>query len=507
MQFFRSIDRDNPWVVLFAVALGLFMVVIDISILSIALPSIAGDFNASLAQVEWALIAYTLVLTGLVPVFGRISDVIGRKRLFILGVLIFGFASLLAAFSTSILWLIGARVIQAVGGGLITTNTLAIITDVFPAGKRGAAMGVQAILMSGGAAVGPTLGGFLVTHFGWASVFLINVPVGVLAAIVAAVFLPPLKSNRAREPLDWVGGVLLMAGMGTLLLGMSKGPDWGWDAPKVLILIVVGIVLLGAFLRQELRNEAPLVDLTLFKIREFATGQLAGLFATLAMATVMLLFPFYWQSLRGYSAESAGLLMMPLPATLMVVAPLAGRFSDAVGTRGIASAGLAAIMLGLFLISGITADMPVWEVLVRVTVLGVGLGMFMAPNNNAVMSAVPPNRRGIASGLLGMFRFTGQSLGVSFAGTAFASFAVASGFSLKGLPSPETIASLKSDPATLELFQQAFINGMHAAALFAVPLAGIGLILSLMRGSTEEQIAERAREPQQPVSVSQGDHS
>lgn len=491
----RSITRDNPWLVLLSVALGLYMVVIDISILSIALPSIAGDFQASLAEVEWALIGYTLALTGLVPVFGRVSDVLGRKRLFILGVLVFGLASLMAALATSIFWLIGARVIQAVGGGLITTNSLAIITDVFPAGRRGAAMGVQAIVMSGGAAVGPTLGGFLVTHFGWPSVFLINVPIGFLAAGVAAAVLPALKTHRTQEPLDWPGAILLMGGLGALLLGVTKGPDRYWGYPTVVALFVGGGAMLAIFILQERRTVSPLVDLSLFRIREFAAGQTAGLFATTAMATVMLLFPFYWQSLRGYSAQTAGLLMLPLPATLMVIAPLSGRLSDAIGARGIATAGLGVIMTGLLLISGIAAAMPVWEVVLRLTVLGIGLGMFMAPNNNAVMSSVPPYRRGIASGLLGMFRFTGQSLGISFAGTAFASFAVSSGFALHELPSPSTLAGMQGNPQAVAAFQDAFINGLQAAALLAAPLAAVGMILSLLRGKAAEQPAEQRAEP------------
>lgn len=472
----------DPWLVLAAVALGLFMVVIDVTILNIALPSIQSEFHASTAAVEWILIGYTLTLTGLVPVFGRISDVIGRKRLFIAGVAIFGLASLLAFFSTSIVWLIGARLLQAFGGALITTNTLAIITDVFPAGKRGAAMGVQAILISGGAAIGPTLGGFLVTHFGWPSVFLVNVPISAIAATIAIIVLPPLKTHRTLEPVDWPGAGLILIGLGALLLGITKGSEWGWDSPAVLGLIAAGLILVILFIFREGRAKAALVDLSLFRIREFTAGQTAGLFTTMALASVMLLFPFYWQSLRGYSAQSAGLLMLPIPATLMLVAPFAGRLSDSIGSRGVASAGLCFVMASLFLISGITATMPVWEVITRLGVLGIGVGLFMAPNNNAVMSSVPPHHRGVASGLLGMFRYTGQSLGISFAGAVFASFARTPTFALHGLPSGNTVSRLQQHAISRQAFQQAFSNGLHAAALFALPLAGIAFALSLLRG-------------------------
>lgn len=482
----RSWSRvtEDPWLVLVSVALGLFMVVVDVSILNIALPTIAGEMRASLAEVEWTLIAYTLALTGLVPIFGRVSDVLGRKRLFIVGMLIFAGASLLAAFSQFILWLIGARLLQAFGGALITSNTLAIITDTFPEGKRGWAMGVQAILISGGAAIGPTLGGFLVTQFGWQAVFLINVPVGIVASSVAVLVLPPLQSHRTLEPLDWPGAALLMGGMASLLLGVTKGPAWGWASLRLDMLVGAGLVLLALFVLRELRTRHPLVDLTLFRIREFAAGQAAGVFATIALATMMLLFPFYWQGLRGYSAQATGLLMLPMPLTLMVVAPLAGRLSDSLGARGIASAGLGLIMASLFLLSRMTAEMAAWDVLWRLAVLGAGLGMFMAPNSNAVMSSAPAHRRGIAAGLLGMFRYTGQSLGIAFAGTVFASFAASGGIALEGLPSPGELGAIGSNPEALEAFKAAFMNGMGAAALLAIPLAGVGVALSLLRGGS-----------------------
>lgn len=474
--------KDNPWLILFSVALGLFMVVIDISILNIALPTIAGKLNASLSEVEWTLIIYTLALTGLVPFFGRISDVIGRKKLFIIGVALFSASSLLASFSLNILWLIGTRLFQAFGGALITSNVLAIITDTFPAGKRGTAMGIQSILISGGASLGPILGGFLVTNFGWRAIFLVNVPIGIIAAILASIILPPLKSNRTLEPVDWTGGGLLIAGLTPFLLGVTKGPEWNWSITSIA-LMAGGIFLLVVFILRELRTQHPLVDMSLFKIREFAAGQTAGTFVTITMSCMTLLFPFYWQVLRGYSAETAGLLMLPMPLTLMVVSPLSGRLSDKSGARGIATVGLGVVIIGLYLISGITATMPIWNVLWRLVVFGMGLGMFMPSNNNSVMSAAPAKRRGIASGLLGMFRYSGQSFGIAFAGSVFVSFAISSsGFALKGLPSLDTIAAITGHPAMQQAFGNAFINGMRAAALLSIPFAFIGMILSLMRG-------------------------
>jgi MFS family permease len=289
------------------------------------------------------------------------------------------------------------------------------------------------------------------------------------------------------EPVDWVGGGLLVAGLGSLLLGVTKGPDWNWSMTSIL-LMAGGLFLLGLFILRELRTKYPLVDLSLFKIREFTAGQMAGTFATITMSCMMLLFPFYWQVLRGYSAESAGLLMLPIPLTLMVVAPFSGILSDKVGARGIATVGLGIVIIGLFLISQITTTMPVWQVLWRLIIFGMGLGMFLPPNNNSVMSAAPARRRGIASGLLGMFRYSGQSFGIAFAGSTFVSFAISgSGFALEGLPSLDTMSAAAGNPALQQVLSNAFINGMHATALLAIPFAFIGMFLSLMRGRATQR--------------------
>ncbi len=472
----------NPWLVLLSVGLGLFMVVVDMSILNIALPQIAGSLRADMGSIQWTLIAYTLLMTTLVPLFGRVSDVMGRKRFFVGGMAVFALGSLLAALSPSIHWLIGARLVQAVGGALITTNTLAIITDTFPAGKRGVAMGAQSILVSGGAAIGPTLGGFLVTHFGWEAVFYVNLPVGLVAVTLALKVLPPLRSHRALEPLDWPGAGLLMTVLASILLAITQGASWGWTSNAILGLAVVGAVGSSFFVWWELRARYPLVDLTLFRNRAFSAGQLAGLFGTVAFASMMFLLPFYWQGLRGLSAQEAGIMMLPLPLVLMVVAPISGRLSDGYGARALASTGLTIVAFALLLISRIDAGTPVWSVLVRVAVMGLGLGMFMAPNNNAVMSSVGAHRRGIASGLLATFRFTGQSVGIAFVGAVVGSL-MRAGTGVKGdaLPSPDRFQAVAGDPIAFAALSDTFVHAMHVASLAAIPFALLGVFFSLWR--------------------------
>jgi len=342
-------------------------------------------------------------------------------------------------------------------------------------------MGIQAIIISGGAAIGPTLGGFLVTHFGWQAVFFINVPIGIGAALLAAVVLPTLQSNRTLEPIDWIGGVTLLGGMSTFLLGLTKGPAWGWSSFSVGVLIISGLVIMSLFVLRELRTRFPLVDLSLFQIREFAAAQMAGLFATMSLSSLSFLLPFYWQGLRGFSAQTAGLLMLPVPLTLMIVAPLSGKASDTFGSRGIATTGMLFMMTGLLMVSQLTETMPVQQVLVRLMVFAAGFGMFIAPNNNSIMSCVPPSKRGVSGGILGMFRYLGQAVGVTFAGSLFAFLVTdASGDGMHLLSSLSSGDSLASD--ALNHSHTAFIHGMSGVALAGAAFAVVGAVLSLLRG-------------------------
>ncbi|MCB0417742.1 MAG: MFS transporter [Bdellovibrionaceae bacterium] len=413
-----SRSRLEEALVLLCVGLGLFIVVIDVTIVNIALPSLARELQAPFATVQWVVISYTLMLIGLVPVAGRLSDIVGRKKLFIIGQLVFAASSLLAAQARSIEFLIFGRIVQAFGAALISSNTLAIISDTFPPGRRGVAMGIQAILISGGAAVGPSLGGFLVTHFGWPSIFFINIPIGILGAAFSYRLLPDHQLLKHGERLDWMGAVLCVFGLGALFLGLTEGAENGWSFAPVA-LMSFGAVTTAVFVWMQSRHAHPLVDLSLFSNREFAFGQLAGVLAMITLSGVQFLMPFYWQSLRGLDAQTAGLLMLPLPIAFMVISPLSGRFSDVFGSRGISTVGLSMVGLSLWLLTALDASTPVFGVIWRVFLLGISLGMFMAPNNNSIMSAVADDRRGIASGLLAMFRYTGQSLGVAIAGAIF----------------------------------------------------------------------------------------
>jgi len=472
----------GPWLVLPAVAFGQLMVVVDVTVLNIALPALARDLHTDMAGLEWAIIAYGLTMIGLVPTFGRVSDVLGRKRLYLVGLLVFCIGSALCAAAHEVGWLVAARVVQAAGGALVTSNALAILTDAFPTGRRGVAMGVQSILISGGAAAGPVIGGFLVTRFGWEAVFLVNLPVGGVTMVYAARVLPSVRGGT-REPMDWVGAGLLLVGLSTALLAVTKAPDWGWTARETLGSLAAGVVALVLFALWERRAASPLVRPSLLRIRALTHGMLAGMLAGLTLTAVVFLLPFYWQGLRGYEALDAGLLMFPLPLAIAVMSPLAGRYSDLRGGRGVTTAGLVLAAVGLSLVGLTGGGTSVPDFLWRYGVFGLGMGMFLAPNNNSVMSAAPAEHRGVASGLLVLTRFTGQSLGIAWGGTVFLH---AVGGAHGEIPSPEALASVAHDPELAARMTAPFVEGFRTACLATVPITLLGALLSARRGSSAE---------------------
>ncbi len=456
--------RRNPWVILGSVVIGQLLVVVDVTILNVGLPVIAKSLQASMVGLEWALAVYSLVMIGLVPTFGRLSDVLGRKRLYLAGLVFFAAGSALAAAASHIDRLIAARVVQAVGGALITANTLAVVTDVFPPGRRGRAMAVQTALISAGAAIGPTIGGFLVTRYGWQWCFLVNLPIAAVGVVYAGLALPPMKPAGKREPIDLLGALLLLVGLCASLLAVTRSGEWGWDDPRTLGSLAGGLAVLVLFVSHERRIAHPIVQMALLRVRAFTAGQLAAMMAMFAMHALTFVIPFYWQGLRGYSAEEAGLFMVPLPVALMAAAPFAGRLADRHGSRGVATFGLALAAVALGLVAAVRPDSAPADVLWRFALLGAGLGFFLPSNNSGVMSAVPSDARGVAAGLLALARFTGQTLGVAVGGTVFVAAAGAS-------------LAQRVDPAT-------FMEGMRAVCLTALGLAAVGAFLSFQRGVT-----------------------
>ncbi|HHV61078.1 MAG TPA: MFS transporter [Firmicutes bacterium] len=438
---------------------------IDASVVNIALPTLAATFRADMATIGWVSMAYLLMISSLLLLFGRLGDMIGYKRVLLTGIGVFTSASLFCGAAGNVYMLIGFRALQAVGAGMFMAVAPAIITATFPATERGRALGLNAMTVAAGLAFGPSLGGFLVNHVGWRSIFYINLPVGIASIILCNAFVPspgPAPEPLARRPhkrpyepvpaqrgqtgydrvqrFDVPGAALAFTGLISLLLFVSRGQTWGWTSTASAITGITACVSAVAFIWVESHVAEPMLDLTLFRSRTFFFANLASLMNYMAQYIVVFLTPFFLQEQLLMSPGRAGLLMSASPLVVLWVAPLSGALSDRFGTSwpAFVGASVSAISLALLSVVGATgirittAGMTAGGVSLapavhvhphdiawRLALFGLGTGIFQSPNNSAVMGAAPRQRLGIASGILAMTRNVGMVLGVATASAVF----------------------------------------------------------------------------------------
>lgn len=470
---FEQISPARRRQVIIAVAFGTFMAPLDSSVVNIALPRISSQFLAPLTTVEWVVMAYLLMTSSLLLTFGRMGDMYGHKKIYLTGFGIFTAGSLLCALSPSILFLILCRAIQAVGAGMMMSMGPAIVTDVTPPQERGRALGAVAVSVSVALAAGPVVGGFLTTKFGWPSIFYINIPIGILAILLGQKVIPSTRAPEA-QPFDVKGSVTIFSALIMLLLPLSYAEKVGWLNPYILGSLAVGLVLLFFFVKLENRIRFPMMDLSLFRNRLFFMSNLSALLSYMAMFFIFLLMPFYLQQLRHLSPAAAGLLLIPSPLTTMLVAPAAGAVSDRVDTRYIASLGMAIMTFGIWLLGSLRVDSPVYLIITGMIIIGFGSGMFQTPNNSAIMGAVPPQRRGIASSLLATMRNLGMVLGVAISGAVFSSHL---NYLNRTLPAKGLTAA--------EVRIEAFTGAMHLSFYIAASITAVAVITSLVRGANK----------------------
>ncbi len=412
-----------PWLVVGTVCIGAFMGQLDASIAQLVLPTLQATFKASLPDVSWIALGYLLVLAATLPIFGRLADIFGRKILYTGGFLIFILGSALCGFAPSLAFLIGARVLQALGAGLLQANSVAIITAAAGPERRGRAIGVQGAAQAIGLSLGPALGGLLIQAIGWRWVFWINVPAGIVGTILGWFVLPRTQGLRHGERgFDWWGASLLAPTLALILLALSEVSNWGATSPAFVVSILGGFALLATFVWHERYAKPPLVDLDLFRSHAFSAGNAAGLISYGLLFGVFLLLPFALE--RGYSDSpfAAGLRLTAIPLALGIAAPLSGAFSDRLGPRPLTFAGmmLAAVSLAVlaFSLNGSAQTLPLLTAML--ILFGVGQGLFTAPNNSAIMGAAPSHRLGAAGGVLNVTRTLGTSLGVAIASALLA---------------------------------------------------------------------------------------
>ena len=475
-------ERANKWAVFALAATGAFMTTLDSSIVNISLPSIARAFGVPLSgAVEWVIIGYLVVIAAVLLTAGRLADIIGRKPIFLLGIAVFTLGSAICGAAPSLGILIAARGFQGLGGALLFSVNLAMLTHAFPAQERGRALGYNAVIVALGISVGPTLGGIITEYLTWHWIFYLNVPIGLVVAL-AGCFILTEPLHRGQGRFDPAGAVLLALGMVSLILGLSFGQEWGWTSPRLFTSVLIGVAALVAAILVERRVKDPILDLTLFKNRVFASANISFVLCMLALFAVGFLLPFYFEQLRGFSTVESGLLLTPLSLTLAVVAPISGSLADHVGSRWLSTIGLAIACVGLVLLSQLDAQSSLWDIIWRLMVTGLGQGLFQAPNTRALMGAAPADAQGVASSILSTGRVIGQSLSVALAGAIFASLGgAAAGTILQS--QQDTLSS-----ASVSALQATFVSSYRAAFLACAGLAALGVFAAAVRG--DERVEE-----------------
>ncbi len=409
-------NRLNPkWAILAAVMLGSIMGPLDGSIVNTVLPAITDYFHTDISIAQWVPTVYLLTISCLILLYGRLGDMIGYRKVFLYGLAAFTVTSALCGFSQSIWMLITFRALQGLAAGMMMSVAFAIITAAFPPQERGKALGIYAISIAVGLGLGPTLGGLIAQGLSWRYVFFINVPVGIAAVFWGARIIPQ-TAKKAGQRLDVLGAFTAFVFLISILLYANRGEDWGWSAPESISLLVVAFVSGAFFIWGERRSAQPMLNLSLFTNRVFASANLSALLNFVATYAVVFLTPFYMTIALKYDILKVGLVMAASPVATLFVAPLSGTISDRIGTRVPAFFGMMTTALGLFLLSRLQAGAGASDVAWRLTLVGMGTGLFQSPNNSAVMGSVPVTHLGIASGILAAMRNVGMVLGIAVAG-------------------------------------------------------------------------------------------
>jgi EmrB/QacA subfamily drug resistance transporter len=476
----------NPWAVFLWVAVGTFMTMLDASIVNISLPSIAQTFRTPVdGAVEWVIIAYLVTIAATLLTFGRLSDLVGRKPVWLTGLALFTVGSGICGAADSLPLLVAARAFQGLGGALLFSTSVAIITDSFSADKRGFALGCNAVVIGLGSSAGPALGGFITEHWSWRWIFYVNLPLGILGFVGSQkVFRNSISALRQR--FDPLGAVVLAAGFALLTLMLSFAPQWGWSSWRSLLCLALGAVALLAVPAVERRVTNPIIDFCLLQNRIFRSALLCMTLAMLALFAIGFMLPFYFEELRGFSVARSGLFLTALPLSIALVAPVSGSLADRVGSRWLASGGLAIACIGLVAVAQLNAQSSSWGIVWPLLLTGFGQGLFMSPNARALMNAAPAGEQGESSGLLATGRVLGQSFSVALAGAIFTG--------LGGAEAGQALINARTHQSgaasEIAATQLKFLAGFHAALLVCAGIAAVGIFAAFARGSeTDREIS------------------
>jgi EmrB/QacA subfamily drug resistance transporter len=412
--------ENRKWWTLAAVAVGLFMIMLDNTVVNVALPSIQQDLGISISELEWVVNAYALTFGVLLLTGGKLADMLGRRSIFIAGLVIFTGASLWCGLAGGATSLIAARTVQGVGAALMNPATLSIITATFPPRQRGTAIGIWAGVSALALAIGPLVGGLLTQDINWSWIFFINIPVGIAGVIAARLFIDETRDMSFEQRLDLPG--LLSSGIGlfALTFGLIETNDHAWGSTRVLTLFAIALVSLALFVALEMRQRIPMLDLTLFRNPTFSGANTVMFFVGLAMFGIFFYNSLFLQRVLGYGAIKTGATFLPMTMLIMFVAPAAGRISDRIGARWLIGVGMVLLSGSLLLFATLDAQSSWWNILPGLLVGGFGMAIVMAPTTASAMSAVPVDKAGVGSAVINSARQVGGSLGIAVMGALVA---------------------------------------------------------------------------------------
>lgn len=509
------------WWILLCLCCSLIVIVLDNTILNVALPRIQEDLNATQSQLAWMVDSYTLVFACLLLTAGSLGDRFGRRGGLQLGLVIFGLGSFLSTLATTPGQLIGTRALMGVGGAFIMPATLSILTNVFPPAERGKAIGIWAGVSGLGIALGPLAGGTLLEHFSWSSIFFVNIPI-VILALLAGWFLIPTSKDPAAPKLDVPGALLSIVGLTALVFGLIQAPDHGWTSPEILAAFAIGAIVLGIFVWWETHTPQPMLDVSFFKKARFTAASAGITLVFFGMFGVTFLVTQYFQFVLDYTPLETGVRLLPWALTVMVVAPLSSIFVRRFGTKLVVGTGLTMATVGLILMTGFGVDTSYADIVWRMMVLAAGMGLVMAPATDSIMGSVPLAKAGVGSAVNDTTRQVGGALGVAVIGSVLASVygsKIGDFLSRSAVPAP-AVSEIKKGlgnaiyfanhatgvpsgarEALVQAAKSSFVDGLVIAALVGALASALGALVVFVwlparaeDADVHQQEADRAEE-------------
>ena len=462
-------EENRKWLTLAAVSFGLFMIMLDNTVVNVALPSIQRDLDTDLSELQWIVTGYALTFAALMLVGGKVADAYGRRLIFVIGIAVFTIASLLCGLADSGEMLISARVLQGAGAALMNPATLSIIAATFPPHQRGTAIGIWAGVSALALAIGPLIGGLITEHLDWSWIFFVNVPIGILGVVASYLFIDESR-DETHVRLDLPGLATSAVGLFALTYGLIEANTYGWSSARIVGSFVLAGVTLAAFVVLERRQRDPMLPLELFRSGTYTGANLVVLLVALAMFGVFFFVSLYMQNILGYSAVQAGAAFLPMTILIILVAPVAGKASDRIGSRGLMTAGMIFIAVQLVMFSRLSADASFWDLFPALLIGGVGMSLTMTPSAAAATRSVSVDKAGVGSAVLNSARQVGGTMGIAVMGAI--------------------VAAEAGGERTVD----AFMRGFESALLVAAAIAVVGAVVAftLVRPHERPGTPERA---------------